>query len=99
MQHSRGRWLRSRLPGLVLLLAFPAAHAAAPNPCAALLAFRIPGVALEIRKAEAVPVGPAPATPYAPPIEATIPAHCRVEGVIERRTGRNGRSPLSNRAA
>ena len=29
---------RSRLPGLALLLAFPAAHAAAPNPCAALLA-------------------------------------------------------------
>jgi pimeloyl-ACP methyl ester carboxylesterase len=91
MQHSRGRWLRSRLLGLALLLAFPAAHAAAPNPCAALLAFRIPGVALEIRKAEAVPVGPAPAIPYAPPIEATLPAHCRVEGVIEPRTGRNGR--------
>jgi hypothetical protein len=83
MQPSRRRRPRSRLPGLALLLAFPAAHAAAPNACAALLEFRIPGVALEIRKAEAVPAGPAPAIPYAPPVDAILPAHCRVEGVID----------------
>jgi feruloyl esterase len=91
MQPSRRRRPRSRLPGLALLLAFPAAHAAAPNACAALLEFRIPGVALEIRKAAAVPAGPAPAIPYAPPVDAILPAHCRVEGVIEPRTGHNGR--------
>jgi feruloyl esterase len=52
---------------------------------------RLPGIALEIRKAEAVPAGPAPVIPYAPPIEARIPAYCRVAGVVEPRVGRDGR--------
>lgn len=81
------------VPALALLLLLPwtAARAAAPGNCAALTGLHLDGVSLEIRKAEAVPAGKAPPILYGPPIEALIPAHCRVEGVLEPRTGRNGR--------
>ena len=91
MKDSRRRSLHLRLSWFALLLPVAAAHAAAPQPCTALMALRIPGVALEIRRAEAVPAGPVPAIPFVPPIDATLPAHCRVDGIIEPRTGRNGR--------
>ena len=79
------------LAALALLLAWPAARAAAPGSCAALAGLQIDGVSLEILKAEAVPAGKAPPVLYGPQIEAKIPAHCRLEGVLERRIGRNGR--------
>jgi feruloyl esterase len=76
----KGRIART-LPGFVVpcLLAVCSgpAPAAAPADCGTLEGFRIPGVALHIEKAAQV---------------AAAPAHCRVDGAIDRRTGRNGKS-------
>ncbi len=56
--------------------------------CTALRGFAAPGVALEITAAERVAAGPPPAGPGGRAAEArTLPAHCRVEGVLERRKG------------
>jgi feruloyl esterase len=74
-----------------VLLAWPSARASAPGACAALSAFSSDGVSLVIRRAEPLPAGKAPVIPSVPPSDALLPAHCRVEGVIEPRTGRNGR--------
>jgi len=77
---------------VVAALSVPAARAAAPLDCAALAKLRMPELKLEIRKAERVPPGRPPAIPFAPPMDdVQLPAYCRVEGVLEPRTGRNGR--------
>jgi len=57
--------------------------------CAAVAKLRIPGVNLELTRADWIPAGPLPA---APPGAAgvAVPAHCRVEGVIDGRTGSGG---------
>ncbi|MCC7463381.1 MAG: tannase/feruloyl esterase family alpha/beta hydrolase [Gammaproteobacteria bacterium] len=81
---------RMVLPGL-LLLSGPTTWATTPGTCAALTALRLEGVALQIGKAVSIAAGPAPALRYGPPIEMQLPAHCRVEGVLDPRTGRNGR--------
>lgn len=85
------RTLLSIVLSAVLLLAGPAVRAAAPGACAALTSLQLDGVVLQVQKAEVVPAGKAPPILYGPPIEALIPAHCRVAGVLEPRTGRNGR--------
>jgi feruloyl esterase len=68
-----------------------AAAAETGTPCAALTKFSIPGVKMHITKATVVPPGPAPAQPPFPPPPGTMPQHCRVDGVIDERTGRNGK--------
>ena len=75
-----------------VLAALTCAPAAAQSPadCAALARFTLPGVVLEITKAERVPAGPMPAPPGVEP-SGTLPAHCRVEGALERRTGVGGK--------
>jgi hypothetical protein len=68
--------------------------AAAPTPasCASLAKFTVPGHSIRIDKAQDVPAGPAVAPPGAPPgPRASLPAHCRVDGMIDARTGRNGK--------
>jgi len=65
-----------------------AAWAETANSCANLTAFKAPGV--EITKAELVPYGTTVPNLYSPGHSAPIPAHCRVEGVINRRTGVGG---------
>jgi feruloyl esterase len=70
------------------------ALSAAPSAasCAALAKFTVPGHKITIDKATEVPAGPAAAPPGAPPgPRAALPAHCRVDGVIDPRTGRNGK--------
>lgn len=72
----------------VLVLA-PCVWAQDPNSCARLLNFKAPGV--EITKAEPVAAGnsePAPGSARGPSMP--LPANCRVEGVINRRTGVGG---------
>lgn len=76
---------------LMAALAAPTAVMAAATPCAGLTKFTIPGVKMRIAQAAVVPSGPAPAMPPAPPIQATLPQYCRVDGVIDERTGRNGK--------
>ena len=88
MQHLR------TLVAFGALLALPTAALpadAAPVACAALAKLTIPGVNMKVRQASVVPPGPAPPIPPYPPLKATLPQHCHVEGVIDERTGRNGK--------
>lgn len=74
-------------------LALPASGAT-PTACAALKDFKAPGYDVVIDKAEVVAAsaGGAPAAggPPGPPRPA-LPAHCRIDGTIDRRTGRNNK--------
>jgi len=83
--------LRIPLPLLLLaLLSVPiAARAELANACADLTGLRLPGV--EITKSELIPAGTMVPPPYpgAPSI-GPLTAHCRVDGVINRRKGVDG---------
>ena len=61
--------------------------------CTAMKNFRLPGVTLEITKAEWQPAGTEPprANPNAPPSPFKLPAYCRVDGMIDKRTGADGK--------
>jgi Tannase and feruloyl esterase len=58
------------------------------NSCASLVNFKAPGV--EISKASPIAAGTTEPNPWGPGHSAAIPAYCRVEGVINRRTGVGG---------
>lgn len=78
--------------GIVVLVALSggaAALAQASNSCSSLTGMKLEGV--EITKAEAVAAGMVVPPPYpgAPSI-GPLPAHCRVDGVINRRKGAGG---------
>jgi feruloyl esterase len=64
--------------------------------CAALSSLTIPGLPLSITKAEWFAAGSRPpAPPNAPPAAAppvTLPAYCRLDGVLDKRTGADGKS-------
>lgn len=60
------------------------APAEAAQPCAALKKFTLSGHGVVIREAREIPASVAGATP-------SVPAHCRVDGVIDERTGRDGK--------
>ena len=60
--------------------AAPAAHSA--QSCAALTSFSMTGHRVVIRQAQEVPASPPGTTP-------AVPAHCRVDGVIDERVGRD----------
>ncbi len=84
-----------RLAGFcsVVLAAFigARAHAQDAAACAAMRAITIPGAMLEITSAERVPAGNAPAGgPGGPSYTGMLPAHCRIDGVLERRKGVGG---------
>jgi feruloyl esterase len=64
------------------MLASPPAHAA-PS-CAALMKFSLPEHRVVIREAKEIAATPAGTS-------AAMPAHCRVDGVIDERTGRDGK--------
>jgi feruloyl esterase len=70
-------------------IAIPGARAQSSSPCSHLLELRFDGV--EITKAELVVAGATvpPPFPGAPAI-GPLPAHCRVDGVINRRRGVDG---------
>jgi hypothetical protein len=78
--------------GITLMLGGTIAPAIAATPCAALTRFAMAGHDVRIDKAQEVAAGPAAAAPNAPAgPRATLPAHCRVDGVLDQRTGRNGK--------
>ncbi len=58
------------------------------NSCASLMNFKAPGV--EISRAALIAAGTTEPNPWGPGHSASIPAYCRVEGVINRRTGVGG---------
>jgi len=64
------------------------AWAQQPNSCTTLMNFKAAG--LEITKAASVPAGTTVPNLYGPGHSAPLPAYCRVEGVINRRTGVGG---------
>ncbi len=76
-----------------LLLLAAAQAAPRTSACAAMKSFTLPGVTLEITKAEWVAAGSAPpaAGRGAPAPTVKLPAYCRVDGVIDRRTGGDGK--------
>jgi feruloyl esterase len=60
--------------------------------CTGLTQFRVPGLAVEITKAERVPAGPPPADVVRyTGFTGEVPARCRVDGMINRRKGVDGR--------
>jgi len=65
--------------------------AQAPNRCGDLSKIQIPGAKIEITRAEVVAAGPAPAGRggLAGP---KLPAHCRLNGILDRRTGPDGKT-------
>lgn len=83
-----------KAPVCVLALAIAmtsVAHGAAPAACSDLTQFKVPGFAMEITKAERVPAGKMQTPPNAPPSDVMLPAYCRADGVIDKRTGSDGK--------
>src|SRR5512142_3442208 len=76
-----------RAPWLVIVLS-TCAWAQGPEPCANLMNFKAPSV--EITKAASIPAGTTEPIPWNQTRSAPLPAYCRVEGVINRRTGVGG---------
>ncbi len=75
----------------LLAASMPIAALAQPQAnCANLAKLTIPGSRLEITRAEWIPAGSMPGRGGAPP--TALPAHCRVEGVLDKRTGAGGRT-------
>src|SRR5215469_10568112 len=72
---------------LSLFLAIPA-YGHQPNSCASLMNFKRSNV--EITKSLAIAAGTIESNPWGPGHSALLPAYCRVEGVINRRTGVGG---------
>ena len=66
----------------VAALAVQVANAA--QPCSALTQFTMPAHRVVVRDAKDVPAS-------APGVSPSVPAHCRVDGVIDERTGRDGK--------
>ena len=66
------------------------------QPCGDLASFKMPGAAITITKAEQVPAAAAgtvrvnPAAPNMVPV--ALPSYCRVDGVIDQRTGAGGKT-------
>jgi len=80
---------------LELLLLATAQTPSRSQACAAMKTFKVPGVTLEITKAEWTAAGssPPPAGPGGPgpAAQMKLPAYCRVDGVIDPRTGGDGK--------
>ena len=70
------------LISLATLTPFHDAHAA--NACGKLTKFSMPGHDVRISAAKDLPASP-------PGVSPAVPAHCRVDGVIDERTGRDGK--------
>ena len=76
-----------RISILLLPLVSAAAYAQASN-CAEMAKLKLPGLQLEITRAEWITAGPMPGGRGGGPGIA-LPAHCRIEGVLDRRSGLN----------
>jgi Tannase and feruloyl esterase len=82
--------LRLLRVSIFFVLALPSlALAQQSNNCSALTTFKYPGV--EITRATPLPDGATEPNPYGMPgRSAPLPAHCRVEGILNRRKGADG---------
>jgi hypothetical protein len=86
--------MRARLVMELVLAAVlslrPATTAAQSTKCTALSGLQVPGFTLAITRAESVAAGPA-AQGRGRGAAVNLPAHCRVEGTIDRRAGAEGK--------
>src|SRR5580658_5688445 len=78
---------------LLVLLASGAVAglAQSPDKCADLAKFQMPGAKMEITRAELVAAGPG-AGGRGGQTGPVLPAHCRVNGIMDRRTGADGKT-------
>jgi len=75
----------------VVLLAFQSAvFAQSSSKCSDMMKFKSPGVSLEISRAANIPEGRAQGR--GGPTGPMLPAHCRIDGMIDRRTGSDGKA-------
>ncbi len=83
--------MRTYWLGFVLI---PMAYAQTSTKCADLTKFKIPGVPLAISKAATIPAssGPGNSTAETSATSATIPSHCQADGMINERTGADGKT-------
>ncbi len=81
---------------LALALAVPARAQTTrdASACSVLTSLQIPGLTLSITKAEWFPAGSTPPRggPGAPANPINLPAYCRLDGVLDRRTGADGKA-------
>src|SRR5688572_21892930 len=73
----------AHLTGIAIILLVSHITSAAQT-CAGLTKFSMPGHRVVIRQAQEVAAS-------APEVSPAVPAHCRVDGVIDERTGRDGK--------
>jgi len=74
---------------IVFLFAAATSFAQTANKCGDLARFQMPGAAIEITRAEMVAAGQAPGRGGPGPM---LPAHCRVNGMVDKRTGADGKT-------
>ncbi|MES1196294.1 MAG: tannase/feruloyl esterase family alpha/beta hydrolase, partial [Steroidobacter sp.] len=55
------------------------------------MSFKANGLDVIIKKTALIPAGPVPAIPYSAGYPGTLPAYCRVDGVIDERIGHDGK--------
>ncbi len=83
--------MRTYWLGFVLI---PMAHAQTSTKCADLTKFKIPGVPMVITQAATISTSSASGTSTAETsaTSATIPSHCQADGMINERTGADGKT-------
>lgn len=95
---------KSAMPAFFLLLTFAVGFAcygqtsndasiAPAQKCVDLAKLNVPGMNLTVMKAKEVPAGPLVPSPMSPvPAAVVLPAYCRADGVIDQRTGVDGKT-------
>lgn len=73
-----------------LVFAGAIVFAQGPDKCRELARFQMPGTRTEITRAEIIAAGPAPSGRDGRP-GPLLPTHCRIDGMIDRRTGTDGK--------
>ena len=75
---------------ICFLLMATAAFGQSANKCADLTRFQMPGATIEVTSAEVVAAGPGRGGRGTP--GPMLPAHCRVNGIMDKRTGADGKT-------
>jgi hypothetical protein len=81
---------RLAIGGLLLCAWGTPAAAQSPDACASLATLQLPGLSLSEMKSQRIAAGPAPSVFPGGPAGPPLPAYCRLDAVIDRRTGVGG---------
>jgi feruloyl esterase len=82
---------RQSILGIVICLLGQNTAARSQEQCANMNVYGLPSTQMEITLAEWRENYTPPPTPFGAPVSAVFPPHCHVEGVIDRRTGADGK--------